>query len=678
MKSDTDPSLDELISAAVAFLPAQGPISSYVFYNTLQALEHLPFDEAVSQGAELYHCEPYLSEDRYHRELQSGRITAEDLNSVLLDDLGDRADQLVGFMGTRFHLRLAMLEYPLRGGAEHELRWLISDTDALRRFRPETPPAVRVQMIDDTRRWVERDLSNGSTKVDAWTKQQVKSVLKEYRHDQNASWNDSTRESVTLQCLWSICLHGARTMAPPTKPEPCPVRHHDLLFKATDRSADGLVHATLIRFCAAFLDQGLASWTLPQRDLGFWKSFYELYKSGRGKHPWQNRLASELRRMESAGLTIDETIELLLSQLGVTPEERLEFITQTLLALRGWAGMIWQMETNAEWAVRPAPVGTLKEFLAVRLLLDRLSVEWLYADMTGQHVPAAEMRVRLREQCWKEPPQHYEQQAYLLFQLAQIRGWSPKDLAHMSPVAWTVLVAEINAFDDEERKRIYHQAYERRYCDHILDSLAARARLQASQPSKPRPRPTWQLVTCIDDREESFRRHLEEVDPRGETYSAAGFFAVAMYFKGAAEAHFKPLCPAVMKPSHYVTEQPAYSLTESARSRRDARRLLGNASHQWHLSSRSFLGGIVTAALGSLATAPLVARVLFPHLTARLTRLFDGLVQPPAVTELQLYRDEDPPGPEGDHLGYTRDEMAGIVLRILQDIGLTKNFPALC
>ena len=50
--------------------------------------------------------------------------------------------------------------------------------------------------------------------------------------------------------------------------------------------------------------------------------------------------------------------------LGVEEDERELFISQTLLALRGWAGMVWQMESNAEWAPHPAPEGSLIEFLA--------------------------------------------------------------------------------------------------------------------------------------------------------------------------------------------------------------------------------------------------------------------------------------------------------------------------
>jgi uncharacterized protein YbcC (UPF0753/DUF2309 family) len=86
--------------------------------------------------------------------------------------------------------------------------------------------------------------------------------------------------------------------------------------------------------------------------------------------------------MESEQLGPWESIEESLCLLGVADAEQEEFIFQSLLALRGWAGMLWQMESNAEWTVHPAPRGTLVEYLAVRLLLTRLAVRHI-ADEAG-------------------------------------------------------------------------------------------------------------------------------------------------------------------------------------------------------------------------------------------------------------------------------------------------------
>src|SRR3954449_6719435 len=153
--------LEHSIEHASHLLPSQGPLTVFVHHNTLHAFEDLPFDEGVKEGASLYGCHPYLPEDFYRGEVARGRISPDDLAAVLVDDLGEEADRLLGFMGTCYHLRLAMLEHPLRLGPDAELRWLIAETDALHRFREEAPRALRRRVIDQTRQWVLRDYLDG-------------------------------------------------------------------------------------------------------------------------------------------------------------------------------------------------------------------------------------------------------------------------------------------------------------------------------------------------------------------------------------------------------------------------------------------------------------------------------------------------------------------------------------
>ena len=71
--------LQGVIERAANLLPAQGPITAFVFLNTLQALEDLPFEEGVTKGARLFGCQPFLPESRYRDKLASGRIRREDL-----------------------------------------------------------------------------------------------------------------------------------------------------------------------------------------------------------------------------------------------------------------------------------------------------------------------------------------------------------------------------------------------------------------------------------------------------------------------------------------------------------------------------------------------------------------------------------------------------------------------
>lgn len=689
--------LRRMIEHAAHLLPAQGPITAFVHHNTLHALEHLPFEEAVVAGGEIFGCHPFLPEHRYREKLLCGRIRREDIEAVLMDDLGDRADELLGFLGTRFHLRLGMLAHRWRTGPATELRWVVAETNALRRFREETSQSARDHMVESTRRWVMRDLRSGgahSKQRPPWG-ERIQQLLERFDIPEAEHWSDTKWEAFCLHLLWLVCRQGVELVSLPAKKRSSPVRCRDLLLETTGEDSDQLVHDVLIRFCAAFLDQGLSNWALPRRD-GFFRSFVALYSQPAGSpEPWLRDLRRELVRTLRQCIGPLESIAESLRLLGIDDQEEEKFIEETLLALRGYAGMIWQVETRGDRVAHPAPPGTLVEYVAVRLLLERCALAHVARSSLGYKGSLAALRGTLEYCLSHGHSQTLDERAFQVFQLAQLLGWDPETLYRLTPDGWRMVITEIESFSSLERRRIYHLAFERRYRHQSLDAVAIHSRKAITAESMDHPwnetaidprrknaiypqasniaRPEFQVICCIDEREESLRRHLEEVAPQCETFGTAGFFAVAMYYRGAADAHYTPLCPVVIKPQHYVVERVAERFEDAALRRKRRRRAIGTVTHRVHLGSRTFAGGWLAAVLGSLASIPLVMRILFPRATAQLRRLLGDYVRPPATTELQLERFEEPPGPEGSHVGFTVEEMAKIVERLLRDIGLTQN-----
>jgi hypothetical protein len=261
------------IEHAIHFLPTQGPISVFVHHNTLHSFEDMSFAKAVVEAGKRYECEPYLSEDRYHRELHGGRIAVDDLREMLMDDLGDGADDLVATFGTRYTLRLAMLQMTLHSAPESELKWLLAETDLLTRFREGVSPTRRQQMIQQTRHAMSRlrgvsqptpresraasPETVGSNHARAQRNQAVmEQSLMEASDENIESWREDQWDAFVLKLLWRVCRLGVEAAnLPPTHDAPA-IRVRDRLLDVTGEDIDATVNEVMVRFCAAFLDQG--------------------------------------------------------------------------------------------------------------------------------------------------------------------------------------------------------------------------------------------------------------------------------------------------------------------------------------------------------------------------------------------------------------------------------------
>jgi uncharacterized protein len=675
--------VSDAIHHATHLLPAQGPLEVFVHHNSLHAFEASEFEQAVVTGGRLYGCKPYLDEADYREKLRSGRIRPRDLEAVLLEDLGDEGDRLVACFGTRFALRMAMLRHELHTGSVNELRWVIAETDALRSFRKDLGFAAREIYISEFRQWlqteraqadVDRAFAGSSHRAPREICDEVRRRVKLRDFDDGAGL-----ESLALKLLWQVCRKGARKcegkqtcgdQGTQGSRTPLPVRHRDLLLKYCGEDSDTLVHEVLIRLTAVFLDQGLADWALPDRERGLFHTFLEMYGQRlSAPTPWLRRVQGKARQVRLAGIPPLESIAQSLDHLGVGAAQEKSCILQTLLSLRGWAGMVWQMESNAEWSARPAPPGSLEEFLAVQLILDCCAAE----EIASRHeieVPLSELPGLLSTRSGDRALAHCESRAFLLFQIAQVRLWSPHELLNLSDLQWANLLEEVDSFGELERRRVFQLAYEHKYRNETCDAILTHARRIADASHAP-GRAAYQVVCCIDEREESFRRHLEEYDPQSETFGMAGFFGVAMYYRGLGDAHYRPLCPVNIKPQRYVVEEPVYSHVEAERRRAQARRHFGRATHRTHRITRSFAGGMLTGVLGTLAAIPLVMRVLFPRSTAQFGRWFGRIVQTPS-TELRLERVPQAESHEAGQIGFTVSEMVEIVATGLKSIGLTR------
>jgi uncharacterized protein YbcC (UPF0753/DUF2309 family) len=624
--------LMRLIDDLAHLLPAQGPISIFIHHNTLHAFEDLPFEEAVERAGEQLGREPYLAESRYRDKLASGRILVNDIAAVLREHLADRANEDVAGVGSRFDLWLAVVLHGIPSATGRELGWMLEETDALSRFRTDLPARARSAFA-----------TAGDTPDD----------------------RDAERRAVGR--LWDACLRTIPRAAPsgPIGGSVAPhVRHRDWLVAASGPDVDDWIHPPLIRFLAGYLDQGLAHWTMPDRHRGIHGCFVEMYR--RSMAARCGRWAGALPRLVDDDRTNERSaigsIAHSLTTLGVPDEEHAEYLRAELLALRGWAGIVHQIEERPDRVPVKDIRVTLRGYLAVRLLFERAALEEA-ARRVSFDGPLSELRSWLRGRVRPASAPTPPERAWRLFQLAQLCGvnasiveqWTARDVA--------ALESELQEVNGVRQRRLLHQAFERTIRHRLYDAVMSHT------PDLLSAAPSFQAVFCLDEREESIRRHLEEVEPSCETFSTAGFFNVAMYHQGVSDAHPRPLCPVAIRPTHYVAEAERDSGALSERSRRLHRRAAGFLGYNVPVGSRMPLSGALMMTLfGWLALVPLVLRVLFPALTWRWRRVRDTSMVT-SRTRLQLDRDTSVP-PLGRHAGFTVREMADIVRRVIEDIGV--------
>jgi uncharacterized protein YbcC (UPF0753/DUF2309 family) len=297
-----------------------------------------------------------------------------------------------------------------------------------------------------------------------------------------------------------------------------------------------------------------------------------------------------------------------------------QYLLEVLLAHPGWSGMVRIIETQPKTLLVPRAI-SLKELLAVEL-----ACELAFVDKKRGHD---------------------------FLSIAQL------------PDLHAIPLLERDAVRPQVRPkmRIWHEAMEWSLHSELLAALRQQA---VSKPTLEQPVKV-QALFCIDDRECSLRRYLEELDPGIETLGAPGFFGIDFLYQGLDDVYPVAQCPAVIKPKHLILES-----TTSARKEKNEKR---EALSTLHFGAHSmFRGWLYTQTLGLAYSLRLGWSVLRPG--GQLPGI-QSSSEIEAHGKLHLLRESEEPNEDGYLLGFSLSEMADRVGGLLRNIGLTQNFAPL-
>ena len=456
-----------------------------------------------------------------------------------------------------------------------------------------------------------------------------------------------------LRALFEACFSRS------TAHEPEPVQ---------PRPVDEIIHPWLIRLCAVFLDQGAAYWPMPHRERGFYESVRLLLGQRGGVFPkYLAGLDDEFQRQHHLGFSASDAVLDFLDKLHYREAMWPEEIQAELLALPGWAGLMHTLEENPSLLPHHTLPCSLMDFLAVRLTMSRVASRMGAAEAVPEESPLKTQEKRRLSR------------AARVYDAARVVRLSANEVMRLSDAEWTAFANEVKAFNGLERRRVLHLAYERWHEREILRGLASHRKYRSltDGAAEAGGRPPAQVFFCLDEREESMRRALEEIAPLVETFSSAGYFGVAVDYKGIDDARSAAFCPVVVKPEHAVLEQPRAEDSALLESRRWRRRFLGLLLRDWRASSKTlWRGWLSTSVLGLLSAVPLIGHLLAPRRYALLRDWLNKSFLPEPRTELTLMRNtsQSQGAVTGLLTGFVPEEKAERVASVLRPAGLVKGF----
>jgi len=455
-----------------------------------------------------------------------------------------------------------------------------------------------------------------------------------------------------LHTLFDACL--ARTITPEEEPVP-------------RRPVDEVIHPWLIRLCSVFLDQGMAYWPMPRREKGFYQSVRALLGRRGGIFPeYLVGLDEEFQRQEYFAFSAADSVLDYLDTQRFHEADWEDLLQAELLALPGWAGLMRRLEENPGLAPHVRVVCSLMDYLAVRLTMSRVASRMGAAEAGPEESPLKTQEKRRLSR------------AARVYDAARVVSLSAGEVKRLSEPDWASFVRELRSCNGLERRRILHLAYERWHEREVLSGLASHRRYRGLYEVPGRP--VAQVFFCIDEREESMRRALEEVAPDVETFSSAGYFGVAVAYQGIDDPQVAALCPVVVTPRHAVVEQPKVEDSALLERRRWRRRLLGLLMRNSFVSSKTLVRGwLSTTALGLLSAVPLIGHLLAPRSYGRLRDWLNKEFLPEPRTELTFMRDAAPTedAMTGLLTGFAPEEKTESVASVLGPAGLTREFARL-
>lgn len=359
-------------------------------------------------------------------------------------------------------------------------------------------------------------------------------------------------------------------------------------------------HSILFRVLCSYLDQGIAMWNFPDDNKGFLSSIITIE---------QESIMGIFTSKRAKKLLFNKASITQLLEIIVGKEELFEqYLFDQQFSHPGWSGMIATIESNPSSLLDTKKI-TFEELVKFELLLE-------------------------------------------------IDALDKKFNANWSPLGFKVRVEEYDLFETIKYNELFdvlslwQQAFEWSFYDRVLANIQHVNEVDSIET------PSFQALFCMDDRECSFRRHVEYFDENAVTFGTPAFFNFEFYFQPVNGKFYTKLCPA--------PATPKYLIKEEHRKKKHAKDL------HYHKQSHSlFFGWIISQTLGFSSAFKLFLNIFRPTISPATTASFKHLHKKSKliIENFDMTSKED-----NLQIGFSIIEMADRVEGLLKSIGLVNDF----
>lgn len=416
-----------------------------------------------------------------------------------------------------------------------------------------------------------------------------------------------------------------------------------VLRKKIGRYPDHDVNQLLFRLVGSYLDQGVTLWPYLEKHSDFLSAIIHLVKNSSLPlaHFVNNRML-----LQFLSLPVEQAIEELLGRLLASNGLYEAYLKESLLEHPGWSGMINVVAHQHGSLAKPRRI-SLNHVLLLKLMLEQQYIMKYCPDYTP--ITHREVREFEKQRSLKDT-QDILSIAYFICDL-------PPHLP--APVG-----AQIKSLSLVNLQMLWQEALENSYYQSIAKKFLSRDHQRKSKSHY-----RFQAVFCIDDRECSFRRLLEQVCSDIETFGFPGYFGIDCYVRSHETDLLEKMCPPSVNPKNIIVEQILHE--DNSKS---GNALFTFASLMTRHEANSMLMGFISAyTLGHLSLFRLMMSFLHPWFFLRSRDLKETHPNTKLILSSTANRLQE----SGLYLGYTQEEMAERIYGTLRSMGLVENFAPL-